>query len=163
MSQRRFRSHDGVWQVSVWAEPLLRIQAMGAAARRHETGGILIGRYEDGGRLGVIEEATDRPNGSLFGAFWFGRGSQGLAELLQDRWLEGRHYLGEWHFHPGGSPEPSGRDHRTMAGIATTPGYQCDAPLLLILGQDLNGAPRLSLQVYPRGASPVTLHPWSEV
>jgi len=163
MSQRQFQSDDCAWQVSIWTEPLLRIQAMGAAARRHETGGILIGRYEDEGRLGVIEEATDRPNGSLLGTFWFGRASQGLAELLRDRWLEERHYLGEWHFHPGSSPEPSKRDNRTMAGIATTPRYQCDAPLLLILGQDPNGAPRWSLHVYPRGASPVTLHPWNQV
>lgn len=137
----------------------MRIHAVGAAARRHETGGVLIGRYEDDGRAAVIEEATDRPEGSLFGTFRFGRGSTGLTELLQDRWATGRHYLGEWHFHPSGSPQPSGRDHRTMKGIALQGRYHCDAPLLLILGQNTEGAPHLSLHVYPRGADPIRLHP----
>jgi proteasome lid subunit RPN8/RPN11 len=113
------------------------VQAMltfGAAAGRRETGGIVIGRYDPDGRTVEVVEATPKPPGSSAGCFWFQRGEVGLKELLADRWNSGFYYVGEWHFHPDGSPKLSGRDIRAMQKIAIDPRYQCQKPILFILG-----------------------------
>lgn len=93
MMDQIYSSEDGAWSVLIRDEVIARVLDMTTASRRHETGGILIGRYE-GGRLAVIEIATDRPRGSIFSAFTFGRGSKDLARRLQEEWRLGRHYLG---------------------------------------------------------------------
>jgi hypothetical protein len=81
-----------------------------------------------------VVEATPKPKGSRAGWFWFERSNKGLAELLETRWEQGFHYLGEWHFHPRGAPTPSGLDRRAMWKIATDDAYRCPAPILVILG-----------------------------
>ncbi|MBZ9801102.1 Mov34/MPN/PAD-1 family protein [Mesorhizobium sp. ES1-6] len=103
-------------------------------AGRCETGGILIGCYGADRWNADIVEATPRPRGSLSGWFWFQRSKHGLASLLEDRWRLGFHYLGEWHFHPGGAPTPSGPDIRAMRRIASDEVYRCPSPILVILG-----------------------------
>ena len=57
-----------------------------------------------------------------------------VSTPLEERWREGYHYLGEWHFHPRGSPTPSGNDRRAMAKIALDDVYRCPEPILVILG-----------------------------
>jgi integrative and conjugative element protein (TIGR02256 family) len=126
-------------------------------ARRCETGGILIGRYDDSGWTAHVVEATPQPADSWAGWFWFRRGNKGLAELLEARWNDGLHYLGEWHFHPKGSPAPSAADHRAMARIARNPLYACDAPLLVILGGNLKAHWDLSVTVARVDEPPVRL------
>lgn len=113
------------------------IQAMVNAcseAGRKETGGILIGHIEKDGRTAVVLEATPKPKDSTFGGFWFKRGSKGLRKILLDRWQVGKHYLGEWHFHPNGSPQPSRSDYAAMAKIAADKRYQSPQPILVIIG-----------------------------
>lgn len=151
MMDQIYSSEDGAWSVLIRDEVIARVLDLTTASRRHETGGILIGRYEDDGRLAVIEIATDRPRGSIFSAFTFGRGSKDLARRLEEEWRLGRHYLGEWHSHPGGSPEPSNRDRDTMMGIAGNAKYDCSAPVLLIMGEDRHKAPDWSVNVFPAG------------
>lgn len=107
-------------------------------AGRCETGGILIGHYGAERWSADIVEATPKPNGSRAGWFWFQRSKNGLARLLEDRWREGFHYLGEWHYHPGGAPTPSAPDIRAMQTIARDEAYHCPSPILVILG----GRPR---------------------
>jgi proteasome lid subunit RPN8/RPN11 len=126
----------GIGGASIWVSPAA-IACMIEAARkagRSETGGILIGRYGPEGWVADIVEATPRPQGSRSGWFWFQRSSTGLAALLEDRWSKGLHYLGEWHFHPGGSPAPSRSDVRAMLKVADDEAYRCVVPLLAILG-----------------------------
>jgi proteasome lid subunit RPN8/RPN11 len=103
-------------------------------AGRCETGGILIGRYGAEKWSADIVEATPMPEGSRAGWFWFQRSKKGLAGLLEARWSEGFYYLGEWHFHPGGAPTPSGPDIRAMQKVAQDKAYRCPSPILLILG-----------------------------
>ncbi|HCM3801602.1 TPA: Mov34/MPN/PAD-1 family protein [Klebsiella variicola subsp. variicola] len=69
----------------------------------------------------------------------------------------GLYYVGEWHFHPGGSPEPSGDDFRSMTSIAANPDYQCLEPVMIILGGDPAGSYSLSASVFPRGDAPIRL------
>lgn len=116
-------------------------------AGRRETGGILIGKYDSAGWRATVVEATPKPRGSSAGWFWFRRGNAGLRDLLQDRWQNGLHYIGEWHFHPGGSPEPSVSDFKAMKKIALNENFQCKEPLLVILGGDPKGNWELSATI----------------
>jgi proteasome lid subunit RPN8/RPN11 len=129
-------TEGGVAGASIWLSPRAAAAMMEAAteAGRRETGGILIGRYGPEPWSADIVEATPKPKGSRSGWFWFQRSSSGLAELLEARWAAGFHYLGEWHFHPGGAPVPSGPDIRAMRKIASDEAYGCPSPILVILG-----------------------------
>lgn len=136
------------------------IRAMEEACRRAgsmETGGILIGRLADDGRRALVCEATSKPPDSSAGWAWFRRGSGGLKTLLARRWVEGSHYLGEWHFHPDARCEPSGPDLLAMVGIASDERYACPEPMLIILGGRVPDRYQLSVTVFPRGEPPVFL------
>ncbi len=131
MEFRNFASGYGVWLSSTAIDTIL---ATAAQAGRRETGGILIGRYDAEGWVAEVIEATSKPRGSRAGWWWFRRGTSGLRELLAARWADGYHYLGEWHYHPNGSPAPSGTDIVSMREISVDPAYQCPEPILVIIG-----------------------------
>ena len=99
-----------------------------------ETGGVLIGRYDQNGALARVEMASSPPGDSSAGLDWFERGKNGLSDLLREQWNlpQRRYYVGEWHFHPIGRAEPSPQDLRQMAEIAQDPNYHCERPLLII-------------------------------
>lgn len=99
-----------------------------------ETGGILAGRYDKDLRLAKVSIATAPPPDSAGGHAWFKRGTAGLKRLLDQLWSVGDYYLGEWHFHPGGAPSPSGQDIEQLRIIASDLRYACPEPLLVILG-----------------------------
>tara|TARA_B100000700_G_C14922785_1_gene797868 strand:- start:291 stop:791 length:501 start_codon:yes stop_codon:yes gene_type:complete len=126
-------------------------------AKGNETGGILIGSYSKDGSTALLVEATARPDDSLAGRTTFQRGLKGLKSLLDKRWEAGKYYVGEWHFHPGSSPEPSRDDVESMRRISQDQNYQCKEPVMIILG----GCPPLSFtlsgSVFPRGKIPVRL------
>lgn len=148
---------DGRFQVLLEEGALTRALALARTSGRNETGGVLIGRYEDGGTVAVVEEVTGSPRGSTVSSVTFQRAAGNLRAMMLLRWSSKRHYLGEWHFHPGHSPEPSGRDKSTMARIAADKRYSCREPLLLIIGQGPARAPWLSLCVFPAGQAIVSL------
>jgi integrative and conjugative element protein (TIGR02256 family) len=133
--------------------PLLsKVTQLAGRARNHETGGILIGEYLDGGQTVRITEVTGMPEDSQFGRAWFKRGQQGLVSLLRDRWAIGQHYVGEWHSHPGGSAEPSHSDIAAMRKIAQDPLYRCNAPILLVVGGRPPDSFSISLTVFVSGS-----------
>jgi integrative and conjugative element protein (TIGR02256 family) len=45
-------------------------------------------------------------------------------------------YIGDWHTHPGATPEMSRADRRTLARIAQSPGARAPVPIMGILGGD---------------------------
>jgi proteasome lid subunit RPN8/RPN11 len=143
----------GIGDASIWVSPaaIASIVEASRAAGRSETGGILIGRYGPEGWVADIVEATPKPKGSRSGWFWFQRSSTGLTSLLEERWSKGLHYLGEWHFHPGGSPTPSSSDVRAMLKVADDEAYRCVAPLLVILGGRLDADWSLSVTLFRAG------------
>lgn len=122
--------------VSVWisASAVSAMLAASVQAGCRETGGILIGRYGAEGWMADVIEATPKPKGSRASWFWFQRSNTGLAEILEQRWKDGFHYLGEWHFHPRGASTPSGSDERAMWKISADEAYRCPTPILVILG-----------------------------
>lgn len=138
---------------SVWlsSRAMTSMIEAAVAAGRNETGGILIGRYGIEAWNADIVEATPKPKGSKSGWFWFQRSSDGLAALLEQRWRDGLHYLGEWHFHPGGPPTPSAADVRAMKRVADDPAYCCPSPILVILGGRLREGWSLSATLFRDG------------
>ncbi|EHK7195921.1 TPA: hypothetical protein JZ896_002664 [Escherichia coli] len=126
-------------------------------AGMNETGGILIGSYSEDGSTAFIVEATARPADSIARRTTFQRGIKGLKPLLDSRWKTGKYYIGEWHFHPGGSSEPSADDFMSMTNISSNPNYQCQEPVMIILGGNPSGLYSLSANVFPRGKLPIRL------
>ena len=102
-----------------------------------ETGGIIIGYYDETCQNAVITEFTKPPEDSKAARFRFYRGIQGLKSLLQQSWKERKeYYLGEWHLHPGSSPTPIATDIAQMKKISQDKNFNCKEPVLMILGED---------------------------
>lgn len=100
-----------------------------------ETGGVLVGRYNRALTTAVICRVLPPPPDSKRGPTSFERGVTGLAALLRTLWQQNReHYVGEWHYHPRSSPEPSNQDVLQARRIAIDPAYCCPVPVLLIVG-----------------------------
>lgn len=112
--------------------------------KRGETGGILIGNYSDDLSTATILSASGPGPRSLFGLFSFTRRPIGLQAELDEEFISGRYYLGEWHCHPGTNCTPSFQDIRQMQAISRSPSYNCPEPILIVFGRsspyDFNSA-----------------------
>lgn len=129
------RSTDNRFGIRLEATHVACLIAECQKARNQETGGILIGHYSRDHAVAFVTEVTSAPIDSVRGATWFDRGVRGLKRKLQISWRKAHtFYLGEWHFHPGASPNPSSVDSTQMTRIATSPLYACPEPILLIVG-----------------------------
>lgn len=125
-------SDDGRFAVRLPQAVLTRLFKLCEQAGQAETGGILIGRYDNAHAVALVEEILGPTGDSRAGRAWFVRGVRGLTAALERLWRGGTYYLGEWHFHPGGAPEPSPPDIRAMRRIASDPKAACPEPVLLV-------------------------------
>jgi hypothetical protein len=88
----------------------------------------------------------------------------GLRELLTKRWQRKvrSYYVGEWHYHPASIVEPSADDLAQMYSINADRRYSCREPVMLIVGQPLDGLERpIRIFVFPRGQSHIELEEYS--
>jgi integrative and conjugative element protein (TIGR02256 family) len=119
----------------------------------YETGGILIGNYSDDMRNAVIRSISKAPIDSRSGKASFKRGVKGLINLLDKKWNEsGEYYLGEWHFHPNNSSQPSGTDIRQMKELCKNKRLKCPEPILLIIGGNSIVGWNISLHIFKNNA-----------
>lgn len=134
-----FWSEDHKFGLRVTEKQLKEILCLCQRACPRETGGILIGYYTNSNDCAVVTEITNAPPDSRSGNHWFVRGVRGLQKKLERLWQRNDgFYLGEWHFHPFGSPNPSPTDIKQMQEISKSEQYHCAEPVLLILGGDPN-------------------------
>lgn len=131
-----FASLDGRFNVFLESETLQEILSLSRKSIPNETGGILVGRYNNNQDLAIITKIITSPSDSRAGRTWFHRGIKGLKYLLNCLWSENIYYLGEWHFHPFASPNPSSVDIKQIKKIALSKDYNCPEPILLIVGGD---------------------------
>jgi integrative and conjugative element protein (TIGR02256 family) len=138
-----FVASDASVAVELESEALEAMLELCRASGKLETGGILIGRYgEYGDRVLVFRITGPPPDSRRFPANFI-RGVAGLARRLRAEWKEGHYYVGEWHFHPSNSPEPSPTDRRQIADFAEDASLLCPRPVLMIVGGDPNSQPWL--------------------
>ncbi len=151
-ADRRFGLSLGKPQV----RSLLRLTR---AAGTKETGGILVGRYNDGLDRAEVLTVSRPPRDSKAGRYHFECGTEGLEAWLLKLWRSPArtYYLGEWHFHPYASAEASAHDRAQMRAIARDTRYACPEPVLLILGGDPRNAWQVRAYVFPRDSDTVSL------
>ena len=145
------RTENSQFGIRIPLTVLRRVIGWCEESEGRETGGLLVGRYAEGQRVAVVTEALPAPSDSKRGQTWFVRGIRALNAKLKWRWNSGRgYYLGEWHFHPGGAPVPSGPDCAQMRSISESASYSCPEPILLIIG---GTTPDFDVRsyVFPRG------------
>ncbi len=99
----------------------------------NETGGILIGLYNSNYDCAEVTDIFCATRDSKKGKTWFLRGVHGLQNKLNELWIRQKgYYLGEWHFHPGGTPIPSQIDMNQMFSISSSSRVHCPEPTLII-------------------------------
>lgn len=151
-------SANGNFRVVIGSACIASIISFATKANGAETGGVLLGRYNSQHTTALVELVTGPPKDSASGKNWFRRGVAGLGQLLTRLWRqERRYYLGEWHFHPGGTDAPSGNDLRQMRSIANDTGYACPEPILLIFAGIPDREWNIGVTVHPRDRLTVNL------
>ncbi len=105
--------------------------------RQVETGGLLIGSFDDAASVVWIDEASGPPPDSRLSAAHFQHGTEGVETLLATKkttTARVSRFVGMWHTHPDGVAAPSLTDEDGMADLLVP---VADAPrraLLLIIG-----------------------------
>lgn len=118
-----------------------------------ETGGVIFGYYSRNYTCANITEITDAPKDSLRMKFAFSRGIKGLKKMIRNLWESKRiYYLGEWHYHPSRSVDPSSTDMMQMKVIASQRKYFCPEPICIIVGQSRNRFLNYSCYVFSRNS-----------
>ena len=150
---------EGRFGFDLTGKQMSRMLQLCQQATSNETGGILVGFYTESLNKAVVQDVFGPPPDSKRGKTWFFRGILGLQQKLNALWRRKVYYLGEWHFHPFGSPVPSEADIRQMRSVATSNDYRCPEPILVIIGGDPRATWSLGAFVFPQGSGPVKLEP----
>lgn len=155
----QFASSDRHYGVALNAELVRTMLTKAQASRRLETGGILIGYYNERHNTAIVTRVVGPPSDSQASPTRFWRGVQGLNDLLSRMWTRPirTYYLGEWHFHPLANAERSPIDDGTMQNLDLRDGFGCPVPVLVILGGDPEGEWSLRAWVYPSKLEPIPL------
>lgn len=145
-----FKSADDKFSVEITDIILSNIHQECKKAENKETGGILIGKYSEDRNTAIISKITGPPTGSKQGRCTFKRAPANLNKILHDKWDLGYRYVGEWHFHPNSSPNPSLVDNIQMNKFANDKKLNCSEPILLVIGGNQEKGWELSVQVYTK-------------
>ena len=150
-------SSDGRFRVCLGSHQLKTLLAMCRESRPMETGGLLIGKYNAAHDTAIVTRVWGPPKDSVRKRTSFRRGTYGLQVQLDFLWKTTKeYYLGEWHYHPGGTAQPSKSDIHQMVRVAKSLQYNTPEPLLIIVG---GPEWKLVTHVFPRCHQPVKLDP----
>lgn len=152
MSKIRFISTDNKFSVEISSKTLNFVKHECLKAKNNETGGIIIGKYSRDRYDAIIKTVTGPPKDSIQTKNSFERGVNGLIKLLEHNWKFGHYYLGEWHYHPNSSAQPSGVDNFQMERFSNDNSLKCPEPILLILGGNPNNNCELSVHIYTKNS-----------
>jgi integrative and conjugative element protein (TIGR02256 family) len=129
----------GIYEVRIDRRAMVQMRlfvaAMAASAPQEpETGGLLLGQFDDACRVAWVTEVTGPPDGSFTCQFLLELNAPAAREHVQHRTERTRglaSFAGFWHTHPDGPVEPSAQDRETMSRLlAEDPGY---APRLMLM------------------------------
>lgn len=151
MTCLKFWSDDSRFGLEVEDKHVSELLRLCRQSCPNETGGILLGQYTLSHHCAIVTVISHAPADSRSGRTWFIRGIRGLQRVIDRLWQrEHVYYLGEWHFHPFGSPLPSPTDIDQMQEISRSEQYHCPEPLLLIIGGDPSQNWSARAYVFPR-------------
>lgn len=127
------------WRVKIPEPAVERIARLaGASADGRETGGILLGHEPGQDGLISVSHVGDSGPAAERRPDFFLRDLHHARRLAARAWLaDGSEWIGEWHTHPTGGPEPSLRDLQTYDRILTgTPACQVFLAVILTPAPD---------------------------
>lgn len=122
--------------VVISRDALSEIISEARASGEVETGGILIGFLSSENVLVVTRPTGPGPNADRR-KDWFLRDTEYCQAELEKATTElGQKgtYIGEWHYHPTGGADPSGRDLLSLSEIGLQKNYATDEPAMIIVG-----------------------------
>ncbi len=149
-------SSDGRYRVRVACSQLEILLAMCRESGTLETGGLVVGRYNNAHNTAIVTRVWGPPKDSVRRRTSFYRGTHGLQRQLNSLWRTQEYYLGEWHYHPNGTGQPSKRDTRQMITIAKSLEYNTPEPVLIVVG---GSEWEVVAYVFSRNSSPIRLTP----
>lgn len=155
-----WQSEDGRYSVRINRRCVHRMKRMAIAHRPNEVGTPLVGHYSRDGQIAYITSIGPLPPDSKGSRFSFTRGVVGLSDFFQrlSRQCRGQRYrVGEWHSHPGATPEPSPVDDKNQGALAADDRERLPEAILLILGGDAEHKPTLGVFVYSKSRGRVEL------
>ena len=129
------RSSDGRFRVRIGYRQLEALLVMCRESETLETGGLLVGRYNEAHDTAIVTRVWGPPKDSVRNRTSFWRGTKDLQRQLDSLWRTREYYLGEWHYHPGGAGQPSKGDMGQMVRIAKAPQYNTPEPILIVVGE----------------------------
>lgn len=161
----RFRSQDGRYGLTLPSPAVTGMRREAQNATGRETGGILVGLYSASLDTAIVTSVEVAPVDSAASRSSFSRGVSGIQTLLNRLWHQPvrTYYLGEWHVHPGFSPEKSAQDDATMQSGRLHDAFHCAVPVLVILGGDPSAIWTLRAWAYPQGQTSVPLREQGDV
>jgi integrative and conjugative element protein (TIGR02256 family) len=124
----------------VWdMETVQKLQSMRAQKIPKETGGVLLGNWDQSRHILYIVDVLSAPSDSEEELTSFIRGIEGLSESLEsaDHLTAGSaQYIGEWHSHPDRcSTNPSALDQDLFESMEERLSLYGQTPTMLIVGQ----------------------------
>jgi integrative and conjugative element protein (TIGR02256 family) len=131
------------------------IRLAGASADGRETGGILLGHGPSPDGLISVTHVGDPGPAAERRADFFLRDLHHSRRLAASAWLaDGSDWIGEWHTHPAGGPQPSTRDLHTYTRIlAGTPAFHVFLSLIVTPARDGGWSePQVNQWLISRGA-----------
>jgi integrative and conjugative element protein (TIGR02256 family) len=149
-----YGSEEAIFVLKIRPEVAAELLNQAAGAYPHETGGVLVGHYDDSHHEAIVEMLAPKPSDSTERRSAFVRGTKKLKDFLSSLWrftTPRLHYIGEWHTHPDGVPEPSSTDRDSMWAIATDEREMCPEPILVILGGNFREHVLVGAFVFPLG------------
>ena len=137
------RDETGEYVVLVSQRAMAEIRAevrRGARVRGRsiETGGMLLGSFDEATGRAYIDAATGPSPDSQLSAMYFSHGTAGTQEVIdhsQRRSANRVGFVGMWHSHPYGPASPSPTDEAGMAWIVSPDGVGRRALMMIIGGR----------------------------
>lgn len=134
-----------------------------------ETGGVILGYFSS--QDVVVTHAIGPGQRANHGLYHFTPDYQFQEDEIARIYTESNRttfYLGDWHTHPAGSEEMSGKDRTTLKTIAKSKAARLKCPIMMILSEETNwkmlawqGVIDRPLGLIPHfEINPITIHPF---
>jgi proteasome lid subunit RPN8/RPN11 len=153
--------HNGIYQVRIDQQAMQQmrrfVSEMAAAEvpPDSETGGLLLGQFDDACRVAWVTMATGPPGGSLTSPVLLqlnAPAAQEFVQLRSDRTGGLTSFAGFWHTHPNGPASPSQMDTETMQRLlGEMPGH---SRRLLLMVLAVPGSGSLTMDQEPVAWTP---------